>query len=201
MLQGYICQLLNHFYGYRVLGIESKLQNVETAKKRQQKYFPNSLSYVKYVCSNVTIDSSKNLESIIQQEFKNSNEICLVGLHACGDLSIFISQIYLQMSIARLLVLVSCCYHKLSLKNLKEKKIGTNEKEYFNYFPLSNILKSAFQELNIDVGKLFTRPFMRLACQETSDRWFAMNEVMHYEHSFYVLARAVLELYGDLSKY
>jgi hypothetical protein len=153
------------------------------------------------MCKNITINSAKEIELILKQEFKNINNICLIGLHACGDLSVHISRIYLEMDIAELLILISCCYHKLTLKNIKEKINSNNKKEYFNNFPLSITLEKAVSALNIDIGVFFKRPFMRLAGQETSDRWLTMLEETHNQHSFYVLARAILELYGVQSGY
>lgn len=105
------------------------------------------------------------------------------------------------MKVARLLISVSCCYHKLTLVEAEKKTDEFNQTEYFNYFPLSTTLRNVFDVLNMDVGDVFRRPFMRLACQETSDRWLGMSEKSHNEHAFHVLARAVLELYGVESKY
>ncbi|XP_011494904.1 PREDICTED: protein RRNAD1-like isoform X2 [Ceratosolen solmsi marchali] len=195
---GHICQLLNYLFGYKVLGLESKLQNVETAKVRQKTLFPDSLSSVKFMCKEITINSAKKIELILQQEFKNTKNIGLMGLHACGDLSVVISKIYLEMNVAQLLILIPCCYHKLTLRNIKDKTNNSNKKEYFNNFPLSLTLKNAINNLNVDIGEIFKRPFMRLACQETSDRWLAMIEETHNKHSFYLLARAILELYDGL---
>ncbi|XP_014215993.2 uncharacterized protein LOC106644828 [Copidosoma floridanum] len=190
---GYICQLLNHLYGYQVLGLESNVKNVEAAKVRQKNIFPDSLSAVKYVCCTISKDSSECIEFIVNREFGEIESMCLIGLHACSDLSVHMSNIYLEMEKAKLLVLISCCYHKLSLKQVD---LECSDKEYFNYFPLSKTLENTVKILNVDVGEFLRRPFMRLACQETSDRWLGLSKKAHNEHSFHVLARAVLELYA-----
>ncbi|OXU19287.1 hypothetical protein TSAR_002749 [Trichomalopsis sarcophagae] len=193
---GYISQLLNHVYGYQVLGLESNAQNVQTAKIRQNTLFPESLSSVKYVCSNVTRDSAKSIEVLLQQQFGETGNICLIGLHACGDLSVYMSQVFQEMKKAQLLVLISCCYHKLTLSHTHKDCNSSEESEYFEYFPLSETFIKAINFTETDVGKLFRRPFLRLACQETSDRWKTMSLEAHQEHSFHVLARAILELYS-----
>ncbi|KOC65854.1 Uncharacterized protein C12orf26 [Habropoda laboriosa] len=57
-------------------------------------------------------------------------------------------------------------------------------------------LKSAINNNNFDIGFFLRQPFLRLACQEPADRWCNMSIKTHNEHSFYVLARAVLQLYA-----
>ena len=198
--QGYICQLLNYLYGYKILGLESSLRNVEAAKKRQKDIFPESLSSVKYVHYSITEESSRDLESILRQNFDQVANICLMGLHACGDLSVHMSKMYKDMEMAKIFILVSCCYHKLSLK-ITEKSAAEFEDgaENFNYFPLSDALKDTLKGSNENVGTLFGRTFMRLACQETSERWTTMSEKSHNEHAFHVLSRGTLELYASES--
>lgn len=190
---GYICQLLNYLHGYKVLGLESNLQNVQSARVRQKSFFPDSLSSVKYVHHCVTKDSSDDIKMFLQQEFNCSENFCLIGLHACGDLSNMTSKIYLEIKAAKLLILISCCYHKLTLIDDKNQDEFMGEEKYFKDFPMSSISKKTLDEF--DAQKLFNRPFMRLACQETSDRWLQMDETTHEKHSFHVLARAILELY------
>lgn len=188
-------------YGYKVLGLESNAQNVEAAKTRQNTLFPESLLSVKYVCSNITEDSSRSIQEHLQQQFGDSGNICLMGLHACGDLSVHMSKVFQEMVKAQLLVLVSCCYHKLTLLDTRKDCNSSEEKEYFKYFPLSNCFMNAINIVETDIGIFCRRPFLRLACQETSDRWKTMSEEAHKEHSFHVLARAILELYGIESRY
>ncbi|XP_023319192.1 protein RRNAD1-like [Trichogramma pretiosum] len=191
---GYIGQLLHYLYGYKVLALESRQKNIDIARNRQNQYFPESKGLVKYVCCNVTKDSLDEIENILKTEFSESSDekVCLIGLHACGDLSVNMSNLYLNMKQAHMFILVSCCYHKLEQETAYET--GSSE-NCFKGFPLSNILKNALKKSHADVGKLFGRTFMRLACQETPDRWENMSEQAHDEHAFHVLARAVLELY------
>ncbi|XP_017789596.1 PREDICTED: protein RRNAD1-like [Habropoda laboriosa] len=192
---GYICQLLFHLYGYQVLGLEKNQAIVNNARNRQLKMYPDSLAYVKYNCCDLTHNSVETIETILYNEFREKSDVCLIGLHACGDLSIHASKIFRDMKAARVFIMVPCCYHKLSIS--KNIKINTsNEKQYFHNFPLSSCLKSAINNNNFDIGFFLRQPFLRLACQEPADRWCNMSIKTHNEHSFYVLARAVLQLYA-----
>ncbi|OAD55291.1 hypothetical protein WN48_04933, partial [Eufriesea mexicana] len=99
------------------------------------------------------------------------------------------------MKAARIFIMVPCCYHKLSIS--KSIKINASiEKQYFNNFPLSNCLRTVINNNNFDVSSFLRQPFLRLACQEPTDRWYNMSTETHDQHSFYVLARAVLQLYA-----
>ncbi|XP_076633206.1 methyltransferase-like protein 25B isoform X2 [Colletes latitarsis] len=192
---GYVCQLLYHLYGYKVLGLEKNQANVNKARDRQVKMYPDSLEYVKYNCCDLTCDSVEIIETILRTEFQENSDVCLIGLHACGDLSIHASKIFLNMKAAQIFIMISCCYHKLSISKSIQINAST-EKQYFNNFPLSNCLKSVILNTDFDIGLFLRQPFLRLACQEPADRWNNMSAETHNQHSFYVLARAVLQLYA-----
>ncbi|CAL7948465.1 unnamed protein product [Xylocopa violacea] len=192
---GYVCQLLYHLYGYQVLGLEKNQANVNNARNRQIKLYPDSLAHVKYNCCDLACNSVEIIETILNNEFQKNSNVCLIGLHACGDLSVHASKIFRDMKRARFFIMIPCCYHKL----LTTKDITINistEKQYFNNFPLSNCLKTVINNTDFDIGTFLRRPFLRLACQEPADRWYNMSIKAHNEHSFYVLARAVLQLYA-----
>lgn len=165
------------------MGFESKEENVKTAKKRQKTTFPDSLEFVKYIHLDI---NSNSLEMI--QKFCEEEEICVVGLHSCGELSVHMLNMFTELKVAKLLIVLPCCYHKLEVKI-------DSEKEYFINFPLSTALKKIISIESIDSGDFLKRTFLRLACQETADRWNFMEEEAHTSHSFHVLARAVLEIY------
>ncbi|XP_012064152.1 PREDICTED: methyltransferase-like protein 25 [Atta cephalotes] len=192
---GYVCQMLHYLYGYQVLGLERDKKNISRAFTRQKKLYPDSLTKVKYMHCDVTCDSANIIESILQQEFLDITDVCLIGLHACGDLSTSASRIFCKMKSAKLFILISCCYHKLSISK------SVQEKQYFQNFPTSNCLRETIAAYNFDVGQFLRIPFLRLACQESADKWHGMSQEKHKEHSFYVLARAVLELYSQQNNY
>lgn len=190
--QGYVCQLLNHLHGYRVLGLESNPKNVEAAKKRQAKFHPGSMSRVRYICANVDVKSASEIEHYLNDSSESTKKLfCLIGLHACGDLGVNACKLFASIPTAKMLVVLSCCYHKLELC---DDKHSTN-------FPVSETLRTLAESSSNDLKAVFQRPFLRLACQEPADRWDKMSKVSHREHSFHVLARAVLELYAQKSKY
>nr|XP_031845613.1 methyltransferase-like protein 25 isoform X2 [Nomia melanderi] len=197
---GYVCQLLYHLYGYQVLGLERSQENVNNAKNRQAKMYPDSLEHVKYRCCDLTYNSVEVIETILRNEFKENSDVCLIGLHACGDLSINASKIFFNMKAARLFIMISCCYHKLSMSKDTDENESTR-KQYFNNFPLSTCFKSVIHDNNFDVGCFLRQPFLRLACQESAERWNNMSTENHDKHSFYVLARAVLQLYATQNDY
>lgn len=197
--QGYVCQMLHYLYDYRVLGLERDKKNVGRAFTRQKKLHPDSLAKVKYMHCDVTCDSADAIETILRQEFPDVTDVCLIGLHACGDLSTSASRIFREMKSAKLFILISCCYHKLSIS--KSVQTPLREKQYFHNFPTSNCLRETIAAYNFDVGQFLRVPFLRLACQESADKWHGMSQEKHNEHSFHVLARAVLELYSQQSRY
>lgn len=192
---GYVCQMLHYLYDYQVLGLERDKKNISRAFIRQKKLYPDSLTKVKYTHCDVTCDSANAIESILRQEFPDVTDVCLLGLHACGDLSTSASRIFCKMKSAKLFILISCCYHKLLISK------SVQEKQYFQNFPISNCLREIIAAYNFDVGQFLRIPFLRLACQESADKWHGMSQKKHNEHSFYVLARAVLELYSRQSRY
>lgn len=61
----------------------------------------------------------------------------LVGLHACGDLSVFILKLFSVWKNARALVNIGCCYHKV-------------QREASLAFPLSTIVRSCIGQLGDD---------------------------------------------------
>lgn len=192
---GYVCQMLYYLYDYQVLGLERDKENVNRACIRQQKLYPDSVTKVRYIHCNVTCDSADRIEAILQQEFPGTTVACLIGLHACGDLSISASRIFSNMKTAKLFILISCCYHKLSISESMQTPL--HEKQYFHNFPTSNCLREVITTYNFDVGQFLRVPFLRLACQESVDKWHDMSIEKHNEHSLHVLARAVLELYSQ----
>lgn len=118
--------------------------------------------------------------------------ICMTGLHTCGDLTVDAIRLFFQLASVKLLILVPCCYHKMSLS--KDTSV-TQEK--FSNFPLSSSLCQLIHSTAFcDSLSFLRRPFLRLASQETPARWQQWSEEDHKQHSVQVMARAVLELYA-----
>ncbi|KAG8297977.1 hypothetical protein J6590_025193 [Homalodisca vitripennis] len=133
----------------------------------------------------------------------NSDKICMIGLHSCGDLAVTGIKMFMSLAEVSALVLIPCCYHKMSLRHncrsqvesefaLEEALCDTDTEsgeETFHHFPLSRALISQ------SVGAKFVcRPFLRLANQATNTSWQGWTEGDHHRHAFNVLSRAVIEL-------
>lgn len=192
--------MLHHLHGYRVLGLEADAQKVKGALERQDKYYPESKNHVKYARCKVTKDSIKDVKKLLQDTFDKGeiNRVCIIGLHACGDLTIDAVNLFMEVSSAQSLILLPCCYHKIAISTEQ----SSTDREYFYNFPLSKSLKEALHKSLIDdIGVVLRRPFLRLACQDTKERWNEMSFSDHQEHAFHVLARATLQLYADQSKF
>ncbi|KAK2579792.1 hypothetical protein KPH14_012184 [Odynerus spinipes] len=194
---GYVCQLLYYLYGYKVLGLDGNEININIVKNRQKEMYPTSINHVKYAFYKLSYDSVETVESLLFSEFGKIDNVCFIGLHACGDLSVYVSKIFSDMKNAQLLILISCCYHKLSM--FKSEGM-TNNVKYFNNFPMSKCLQKVITTSNFDANKFLRQPFLRLACQEPAERWNNMSQDSHDTHAFHVLARAVLELYVKQNK-
>ncbi|RUS26267.1 methyltransferase domain-containing protein [Jimgerdemannia flammicorona] len=103
----------------------------------------------------------------------------LCGLHACGDLSSHMIQLFLGSDDVRCLVNVGCCYHSLS-EGLEDE--GATEPRFA--FPMSR----HFQAAQFQMGATARM----LACQAPS-RWSERQEstVKSFEHHFF---RALLQV-------
>ena len=263
-------QLLHHWYGYHVLGLEVEAERVRRAARRQAdlcpssavKYLTLSISSESYLlieneilnsihrksnnnctcgtsniqshqCSAVTkkplpemcingcemagyqsearnasspVCSAEhsNVQGICSQSLSANNglfgatniQVCMTGLHACGDLTVEAIRLFFQLASVKLLVIVPCCYHKMSLA----KNIAVMEEKFCN-FPLSSSLYHLVHSAAFcDAVCFLRRPFLRLASQETATRWQQWSEEDHKQHSLQVMARAVLELYAHNGK-
>ncbi|XP_015189445.1 PREDICTED: methyltransferase-like protein 25 isoform X2 [Polistes dominula] len=199
---GYVSQLLYHLYGYKVLGLDGNEANITVARNRQMNIYPTSVNHVKYAYCKLSchsIETIETIESLILSEFGKIDNLCFIGLHACGDLSVYVSKIFNHMKNAQLLILISCCYHKLTVSK-NENVISNGVVQHFDHFPMSQCLKKAIDYSNLDTSMFLRQPFLRLACQEPAERWINMSQDSHDIHAFHVLARAVFELYVNQNK-
>ncbi|KER21373.1 hypothetical protein T265_15104 [Opisthorchis viverrini] len=76
------------------------------------------------------------------------------GLHCCGDLSEAIVRLFIQDASAQMLVLVGCCYHKMSLRR----------------FPWSDVVQRLFIQSTV-TEEFNTEATFRLACQWSPTTW------------------------------
>lgn len=187
MFQGYLPHLLNDRYNWKVLGVESKSEFVKQAYKLQEKNYPCCKGNVKF--TNHFIDSSSNetLCTLYEEKFESidTKSGCIIGLHACADLSLTILDLFTRMDAIKTLVIMPCCYHRIEVDRIVE------DKEYFKNFPASETLKEIFDEYEAET--FLRRPFLRLACQQTLGRIVNMSEEQHIKQARCLLFRAILQ--------
>ncbi|CAH8598232.1 unnamed protein product [Schistosoma bovis] len=121
-------------------------------------------------------------------QFTSGYNYLLLGLHCCGDLSQSMIELFHQDCSAKILLLVGCCYHKMTVEK----------------FPTSDYLRKAM--LNCDMNfieKCITPATLRLACQHSPLTWLNWTELDANKHRIRVLARIILDLilikYNNLS--
>lgn len=183
--QGYLDEQLFKTTGFNVLGLECSETNYVGAKKRQRKYHIESIERVKYMKHTIKPDSYRNIQDMMDDKFPTSNNFCIVGLHACADLTVDAIDIFLKMEHARAIVLMPCCYHRIKVENDKNGR--------FKNFPLSRTLKDISEKTG--GFKYLTVPFLRLATQPPNVENEKLEDLV-----FNLLARAVLQVYATKSK-
>lgn len=178
---GYLSQVLNEKYHYKVLGIEADPQRVKTAQLRQQKYFEKSKNSVKYVQHFIGPSSIDFITNEIGKLFliDSSTKIAIVGLHACADLTLTAIDLFLQLDNISSIIIMPCCYHKMNM---------IDDENSFVNIPKSEALKNV-----TDFREILCRPFLRLASQQSAVRWKKMNETEHRDHGWSMFERSALE--------
>lgn len=187
---GYLTQMLSERYGYCILGIEGNQQNVDTAIKRQEKYFPNSKENVKFVKHFIEIDSANFIKDKIVELFSKSvKRIAFIGMHACADLSITSLQLFTSMDAVKSILIMPCCYHKMKIIDPDSETM-----EFVNV-PISEEVK----RFKTDI---INRPFLRLASQQTASKWRCQSEEELHGESMFIrgVADAILGKDEVLSK-
>lgn len=134
--------------------MEGSAEKVMLAKQ-YQKRFPGSIDFVQHTEHFVTEDSVETLNQTIQK--LPMENYCLVGLHACADLSVTVLKLFLNLEFVKTLVIMPCCYHRLAKTDL----------DGFKNFPVSTLLKELVNKYEMD--HILSIPFLRLACQCITD--------------------------------
>lgn len=185
---GYLSQWLHDQHGYRVLGIDADPARVRTARQRQRKLYPKSIGNVFYAEKCINDDTAEFIRSELRRCFPGDDEVVMifVGLHACADLTVATIRLYLQMTEPQLLAIMPCCYHKMAAVN----------GETFVNIPLSQSMINACST----ASGLLTRPFLRLASQQTAERWRRMTAAEHRRHGQAMFDRAVVQAVLSESK-
>ncbi|EDV98211.1 methyltransferase-like protein 25 [Drosophila grimshawi] len=97
------------------------------------------------------ITTELKLTALIEEHFeqaqaaRNSPQICLTGLHTCGNLAATCLQVFHAQQECRILCNVGCCYHLLRERYSQHEFFGNKalmEQQTDYGFPLSNYLQS-----------------------------------------------------------
>jgi hypothetical protein len=155
--KGYIAQVLSHHFGYHVIGLEGNEGQHEKAAERfaktemlripkKQRFLAQTgaassslpTPEVKHSTVNYFLEygvSSNDLDALVAPSLSlPTSPICLMSLHACGDLSPCLLELFSNWNRATTLVNVACCYHKIAPKSLENKK----------GFPMSSMISHFF---------------------------------------------------------
>lgn len=136
--KGYIAQALSHHFGYHVIGLEGNegqhdkaaARFTKTEERRQARRAFSASPSASSSPVSASESSSRGVSTVnFFLEYANQAEdldflvapslvepissLCLMSLHACGDLSPILLHLYSQWQRADTLVNVACCYHKM----------------------------------------------------------------------------------------
>ncbi|XP_055844619.1 probable methyltransferase-like protein 25 [Episyrphus balteatus] len=183
---GYLSELLYKENAYKIIGIDFDIQRVQTSRERQGIAYPSSKNDVIFKEHFITEASKEFISHEVNTHFPEIQDprLAIIGLHSCADLTINSMKLFFTMENVQKLIIMPCCYHKLEIRT-EPNKIG------FKNFPLSNVLKTAKAKRTAFNG--FNRPFLRLACQQTSASWMKLTEKEHYDHGVDMFFRGVAE--------
>lgn len=165
-----------------------------SAYANQEKFYSNLKDRVIFAKHYINKHSCEEILKLKNQHFLSIEPKtgCIIGLHACADLSVTILELFLKLDFAKCLVIMPCCYHRININESDE------ENEYFENFPASMKLKELFNEF--EAAKFLRRPFLRLACQQTLYNFANMCDDDHEMHSRNLMHRAILQKVADLGK-
>lgn len=163
-LEGHIDRILHHTYGLKVLGIEMGADKVKRAKEID--------GSVDYITARLAEETLLQLVSDIT-DWLGGNQMCLIALHSCGDLSIHVGSLFKALPTAKCHIVIPCCYHRSNL------------------LPLSKSIKeSGLVNVNL----------LRIASDINAKRWEQMASQQHRAHGCSVLSRNIMQLFPQTDK-
>lgn len=149
--KGYISQAVQHLLGYDVIGVEGSEDQHQKAKARAEKtqhrvgkkyldidYHHESQFYPIHFHIDYDVDSQQFDDVMKHTRTSDDQRVCMMSLHACGDLSPMILNLFSHWDRANVLVNVGCCYQKIQVHN--DSSLG---------FPLSNAVKGLIQKYEL----------------------------------------------------
>ncbi|VDN98991.1 unnamed protein product [Rodentolepis nana] len=163
--------------------LHSTALNMESKEQEPKKRLIRVLSRIE----KSNIDQFKGQLSEVLNADDLDGGYILCGLHCCGDLSEAALKLFHVDSNAQGIVLVGCCYHKMSLRDSGCQNFS---------FPLSLKLRSALQRCPPSAEKsLKMTVALRLACQWSPQQWSHWTPSEIYEHRVRVFIRSLLEVH------
>ncbi|CAH8599643.1 unnamed protein product [Heterobilharzia americana] len=173
----------NHlFTQFKVISIECDERMHLKALKKLNHY--NSIYQTKLLSSIVKrmlfrVESlNLNLLQTRLHELSSGHDYLLLGLHCCGDLSQSMIELFHKDGTAKYLLLVGCCYHKMTLEK----------------FPTSVYLRKAMIQCDKSfIEKCISTATLRLACQHSPLIWLSWTEYDSNKHRVRLLARIILD--------
>ena len=202
-LQGHLDRQLCQEHHLNVLGLEQDSYRVAEANERSQQSLNgdhhqdrDEHEQRRPIFKKLTLDGQQpeQMNNVIDTwltEIVDSGapaapghrSMCMVGLHACGDLSADMLRLFVCNERFETLLLVSCCYHRMTSKD---------------HFPMSHVVG----QLEVDCGDerllvpgAHLTHLLRLGAQDSNYRCLNDSSYRNQQlyHTFY---RAVLEYYS-----
>lgn len=189
--KGYLSSRLSLEYNLKVLGIDGNQDNTKQAEMRNQQLSKAWQHLVKKAnkgeeVENISIKSESNmykttpqmvfadtdLKSLVSYAFpgEDHNNLCLTGLHTCGNLSTNSIKQFVKKDEMKLLCNVGCCYHLL---------YEEFETDFFNGearimderdepgFPMSNYLRSKGYKIGRNCRMVATQSYDKVIANKT----------------------------------
>lgn len=154
-------------------------------KSTQRDASLTSPSLENYKTTSRFITTELNLSDLLAEHFdQQSNNICLTGLHTCGNLAATCLQVFHAQDNCRILCNVGCCYHLLRERFSQQEFFGNKalmEQQTDYGFPLSRYL----QKRQVRLGRN-----ARMLAAQSIERTLAAKELPNITLYY----RALLEL-------
>ena len=184
--KGYLSSRLNLEYKLAVLGIDGNQNNsteavkrnkqlskkwnalvTKEAKKENRDIITEPLNNEKYKTTSKMIFADTDLKKLVKETFpeEDGSDICLVGLHTCGNLSPNSLKQFIRNDEFKILCNVGCCYHLLfeefenDFFNEEVREMDENDEPGF---PMSNYLRDQNYKLGRNARMLAAQCFERV---------------------------------------
>lgn len=153
---GYLSSWLAFNYNFKVLGIDSRPLNSESAENRLKK-FARKVKHLGMKSGNHKIhtefiDDHTNFLQLAHQFFPDSTNpsLTLTGLHTCGSLSTNCLRIFRNVDSIRSLFNIGCCYNLLEPSDFPMSTTGSEEQ--------FNLTRNARMLAAYSVDRVFANP-------------------------------------------